>query len=149
MTHFRILGILGLVVLVLAACGETAPSVGEVKGFTAVCDKINDGKRTAVDGYLSFPDSFTDSQSVVLRLYETDAFKGAPIGVQMTIGTQANPVEKVPDHFSDNDLHIHLANGQVAGYGTKIRVSGNVYFPIVAQDFACALENPLVEQPLK
>ena len=27
----------------------------------------------------------------------------------------------------------------------KVKVSGDVYFPLVGQTFACALSNPLVE----
>jgi hypothetical protein len=34
----------------------------------------------------------------------------------------------------------------VAGLGAKVKVSGQVYFPIVEQVFACGLENPLIEQ---
>jgi len=38
-----------------------------------------------------------------------------------------------------------MANGQVAGFGTKVKVSGELYYPLVGQDFQCALSNPLVE----
>ena len=142
----RILVALSLAVLLLAACGEEGPpTAAEVKNFDSVCDKANDGKRVAVEGYLSFPSSFTDSNSVVLRLYKTEDFKFAPIGVQTNMGTQANQVEKPPMKFTDKDLKVHLADGQVAGLGKKVRVSGKVYFPLVGQEFACALENPLVE----
>jgi hypothetical protein len=141
----RSLVALSLVALALAACSKAAPTVGEAKDFTAACDKANDGKRIAVAGYLRFPDSFTDDQSVVLRLYEADDFGGKPIGVDIEFGTQANQVEKVTDQYKDNDLKVHLADGQVAGFGTRVRVSGKVYFPIVAQEFECGLENPLVE----
>jgi hypothetical protein len=40
---------------------------------------------------------------------------------------------------------VHTSDGQVAGYGTRVRVSGKVYYPLVGQDFKCALENPLIE----
>ena len=141
----RLLITLSLIVGLLAACSQPAPTVGEAKDFAAVCDKANNGKRVAVEGYLRFPDSFTGDQSVVLRLYETDSFQGKPIGVQTEFGTQTNQVDKVTDQFSDSDLHVHLANGQTAGFGQKVKVSGSVYFPLVGQEFDCALENPLVE----
>ncbi len=38
-----------------------------------------------------------------------------------------------------------MANGQTAGFGTKVKVSGDLYYPTVGQDFKCALSNPLVE----
>ncbi len=110
-----------------------------------MCDKANDGKRVALTGFLRFPDSFTGNQSVVLRMYETNDFKGKPVGVQTEFGTAANQLNAVTNQYSDEDLKVHLANGQVAGYGMKVKVSGTVYFPTVGQEFACALENPLVE----
>lgn len=142
----RIFLVFCLVNLVLTACGGSAPpSEGQAQDFAKVCDKVNDGKRVAVVGYLRFPDSFTGSQSVLLRLYETTNFNGTPIGVETDFGTQANQVEPVNDQYTDNDLKVHLSNGQVAQFGTKVKVSGKVYYPIVSQDFDCGLENPLVE----
>ena len=133
-----------LCVFVLAACGDTPPTTGTNTAFADVCAKTNDGKRIAVDGYLRFPESFTDDGSVILRLFQTDAFKGDYIGMQTKFGTQPNQVENVADHSTNADLKVHQGDGQVVGYGTKVRISGTVYFPIVAQEFACALENPLV-----
>ena len=143
----RVLGV-GLLSLFFAACGGGAPeppTAGEAKDFAAVCDKANEGKRVAVGGYLRFPEKFTGSQSVVLRLYEGGDYAGAPLGVQTPIGRQANQAELAPKQYTDKDLKVHTSDGQVAGYGTKVRVSGKVYFPLVGQDFKCALENPLIE----
>jgi hypothetical protein len=136
-----------LFMFMLAACSQpaSAPTVGQAKDFATACDKSNNGQRIAVVGYLRFPDSFTGSDSVVLRLYEKDDYKGQPIGVQINFGDQPNQAAMVGDNYTDKDLQVHLANGQVAGYGTAVKVSGKVYYPAVAQDFPCALENPLVE----
>ena len=141
----RLLLTISLVSLTLAACGEAAPTVGDAKDFAVACDKANDGKRIAVEGYLRLPESFSGDQSVVLRLYAASDFSGQPIGIQIKLGKQANQLEPVPDQYSDNDLQVHVANGQIVKYGTKVKVSGQVYFPLVAQEFACSLENPLVE----
>jgi hypothetical protein len=137
---------MGLLMWVLVACGNSnAPATtGEVKTFANVCDKANDGKRVSLVGFLRFPDSFTGEQSVVLRMYETGDFKGKPVGVQTEFGTGVNQLEKVADQYTDEDLKVHLPNGQVAGFGTKVKVSGTVYFPLVGQEFDCALQNPLV-----
>jgi hypothetical protein len=136
---------LALCVLALAACGgDSPPTVGTNTAFSDVCAKANDGKRIAVDGYLRFPDSFTDDGSVILRLYQSDAFQGDTIGVQTEFGTQPNQVAKVENQYTDADLKVYQASGQVVTYGTKVRVSGTVYFPTIAQEFACSLENPLV-----
>jgi len=131
-----------------AACGSSAPeppTTGEMKDFASLCDKANEGKRVAVTGFLRFPEKFTGTSSVVLRLYESGDYAGAPIGVQTKIGNQANQVELAPKEFTDKDLKVHTSGGQVAGYGTRVRVSGKVYYPLVGQDFKCGLENPLIE----
>jgi hypothetical protein len=144
----RIIIAFSLLALALAACSSKTPqppTVGEAKDFGAVCDKANDGKRVAVAGFLRLPDSFTGTQSVVLRLYQANDFAGTPIGVQTKMGSQANQLEYAPKQYTDRDLKVHTADGQVTGFGTKVRVSGNVYFPLVGQEFPCALENPLVE----
>jgi len=140
---------IGLLALTFAACGGGAPpeppSAGEARDFASVCDKANEGKRVAVVGYPRFPEKFTGTSSVVLRLYEGADYAGAPVGVQTPIGRQANQVELAPKQYTDKDLKVHTSDGQVASYGTKVRVSGKVYFPLVGQDFKCALENPLIE----
>ena len=131
-----------------AACGGGStepPTAGETKEFASVCDKANEGKRVAVAGFLRFPDKFTGTSSVVLRLYAGGDYAGAPIGVQTKIGNQANQAELAPKEFTDKDLKVHTSDGQVAGYGTRVKVSGKVYYPLVGQDFKCALENPLIE----
>ena len=141
--------ILGVGLLVFcAACGGGAsepPTAGEMKDFASLCDKANEGKRVAVIGFLRFPEKFTGTRSVVLRLYAGDDYAGAPIGVQTQIGDQANQVGLAPKAYSDKDLKVHTSDGQVAGYGTKVKVSGKVYYPLVGQDFQCGLENPLIE----
>lgn len=141
----RLLAILCVALALLTACGSEPPTVGKATPFAAVCEPTNDGQRVAVDGYLYFPSSFSQSQSVILRLHDSDAFDGTPIGVQMPFGTGANQVKEVADQFSDEDLHVYLADGTTAGFRTKVTVSGKVYFPMSEQQFPCALENPLVE----
>jgi len=131
-----------------AACGggtSEPPTAGETKDFASVCDKTNEGKRVAVVGFLRFPEKFTGTSSVVLRLYAGGDYAGAPVGVQTRMGSQANQVELAPKEFTDKDLKVHTSDGQVAGYGTRVKVSGKVYYPLVGQDFKCALENPLIE----
>jgi hypothetical protein len=143
-TIFRI----GLLALFCAACGSGAsepPTTGETKDFASLCDKANEGKRVAAVGYLRFPEKFTGTSSIVLRLYGGSDYAGAPVGVQTHIGNQANQVELAPKEYTDKDLKVHTSDGQVAGYGTKVRVSGKVYYPLVGQDFKCGLENPLIE----
>lgn len=134
-----------MIALALTACGAEPPTAGQLLPFGQVCDKANDGQRVAVEGYLLLPDEFTESSSVVLRLYEVLAVDSAKIGVTVQFGTDANQVETVPTQYTDDDLKVHTAGGQVVGYQDKVRVSGKVYFPLVDQDFACGLENPLIE----
>ncbi len=137
-----------LVAVVSASCGSSEkkpPTVGEARSFAAVCDKANDGKRVAVEGFLRLPAEVKIKTGLVLRLYPTTEFAGKPVGVSTQIGSQPNQVALMPKEFSDKDLKVKTADGQVAGFGTKVRVSGDVYFPTVGQEFPCALSNPLIE----
>jgi hypothetical protein len=136
---------LGVLAFALAACSPSTPTAAEEVGFATACADDNKGQLLAVQGYLRLPDSFTGDQSVVLRLYETADLSGTPIGVQIRFGSEPNQVEMVPLEYSDEDLKVHLADGQVVEFGTPVKVSGKVYFPAVDQDFECGLENPLVE----
>ena len=144
----RLFGI-ALLALGSAACEGAKPpeppTAGVAADFASVCDKANEGKRVAIVGYPRFPEKFSGTSSVVLRLYAGADYAGAPVGVQTTIGRQANQVELAPKEYTDKDLKVHTADGQVASYGTKVKVSGKVYYPLVGQDFKCSLENPLIE----
>jgi hypothetical protein len=80
----------------LAGCASEPPTAGELLAFEAVCDKANDGKRVAVEGYLLLPDEFTDSESVVLRLYQELDLDEARIGVTVRFGSEANQIDEVP-----------------------------------------------------
>ena len=146
MTIRRIVHI-GLLIFCTACGGGSLepPTPGETKDFALACDKTNEGKRVAVVGFLRFPEKFTGTSSVVLRLYGGGDYSGSRVGVQTRIGNQANQVELAPKEFTDKDLKVHTSGGQVAVYGTRVKVSGKVYYPLVGQDFKCALENPLIE----
>ena len=144
--RFQWLLIYLVIMLAVSACGgDETPTVGTNVSFASACDEANKGQRVAVTGYLRLPDSFSGDFSVVLRLFETDRFDGTPIGATVRLGTEANQMENVPDSYTNDDLKVHLADGQVIGYGTPVRVSGKVYYPVVEQDFVCGLENLLIE----
>jgi hypothetical protein len=137
-----------LIAFALAACSSTPagpPTVGEIKDFSAACDKANDGKRVAVEGYLRLPEEVNRKIGPVLRMYKANDYSGKPIGVSVEIGSKENQIAFIPKEYTDKDLKVHIANGHVAEFGTKVKVSGDVYFPLVGQEFQCALSNPLVE----
>lgn len=138
-----------LVIIVVAVCSSACTAAisypGSLQGFNNACDKPNEGQQIAVEGYLRLPDTLTDSNSVVLRLYPDMSFKAKPIGVNMKFGSGDNEAEKITSSFHDSDLKVRLANGVVAPFGTKVRVSGRMYYPPAPQDFNCGLENPYVE----
>jgi len=137
-----------LIAFAFAACAgaeKKPPTAGELKNFAEVCDQANEGKRVAVEGFLRLPDKVNLKTGPVLRLYPTTEFAGKPVGVSTEIGSGPNQVAVLPKEFADKDLKVKTANGQVAGFGTKIRVAGDMYYPVVGQEFPCALSNPLVE----
>ncbi|MCL4266377.1 MAG: hypothetical protein KJ069_24445 [Anaerolineae bacterium] len=134
-----------VILLALVACGSEPPTAATEVDFATVCDEANEGNRVAVQGYLRLPDSFTGEESVVLRLFAGNDFSGTPIGATAKLGNEANQAEQVPTSYTDNDLKVHLADGQVTTYGTRVKVSGKVYYPLVDQDFVCGLENLYIE----
>jgi hypothetical protein len=96
----RNLIVVSLIVLTCTACGSTekkAPTPGEVKAYASVCDKANDGKRIAVEGYLRLPEEVNRKIGPVLRLYPTPEFTGKPIGVSTEIGSQPNHIAMIPN----------------------------------------------------
>ena len=160
--HLRTFTLLGLslAAVALVACSEGPPTPGEPRDFSSVCDKANDGHRVAVEGYLRLPDQIqvyksssgsVDEKIVVVRLFESGNFQGTRIGVNIDFGTGPNTMADIPGEyiFTDDDLQVHRADGQTAGYGDKVKISGTVYFPTSVADveFTCGLSNPLIEGP--
>ncbi len=159
--HSRIASLgISLAALALAACSEGPPTVGQARAFDSVCDKANDGQRIAVEGYLRLPDQITvytnrngssATEILVVRLFQSGAFGGTPIGVDFDMGSGPYQMDELPrPSYTDEDLKVHLPDGRTAGYGQKVKVSGTVYFPndaLKADDvnFDCGLRNPLVE----
>jgi hypothetical protein len=135
--------------LFLAACGESGPPTrGIPVAFRSVCEKTNEGKRIMVEGYVAFPDSFHENDdTVMLRMRPSLALEDTPVGVSATLGNETNHLEKPPDHYRKSDLKVHLADGQVAGYTDKVKVSGTMYYPssIAQVEFKCGLTNTLYE----
>jgi hypothetical protein len=134
----------------LAGCGETGPPTrGTPVAFDQVCDKSNDGKRVMIEGYLGFPEDFTfrgDGDTVMLRIrpaLET----GTPVGVSAKIANGPNAMDLPPKSYRNSDLKLRTSDSQTIGYGTKIKVSGTMYYPssIAKVDFKCGLTNSLFE----
>jgi hypothetical protein len=118
--HSVFAGSLLCVCTFIAGCAEAEPIAGRDTAFSSVCDKANEDQSITVTGFLRFPESFSGTVSVVLRLYETNAYAGEPIGVTMKFGTRVNRVDEVSDQYVDEDLLIYLADGGRAGFGTQV-----------------------------
>jgi hypothetical protein len=136
--------------VILAGCGEDPPTPGRDVGFASVCDKANKGQRLAVVGYLRLPPSIKSNEiHSSLRLYPEPRFTGKPVRVGAVFGGAANQVEKPSGRYSDKDLKVHLADGGLATLGTRVKVSGEMYVPLVEQKgeegFDCGLTNPLIQ----
>jgi hypothetical protein len=140
------------VALALAGCGaQGPPTVGQQVSYANVCDKSNEGKRVAVVGYLRLPQRFKLKEDTAsLRLYGVPEYDSRHVRVATPFGTGPNQVRKPGDKYGDLDLQVHLADGGTATFGTPVRVSGDMYIPMVAQTgpdgFDCGLENPLIEK---
>jgi hypothetical protein len=146
-----------LAAAIIAGCDE-APTAGAQKTLADVCDHANDGKRVALDGYLSLPSSFTEGASsgsapVVIRGDVPES--GDVTFVWVPYGSGPNAMEKVPDTYSQRDLKVYTKEGASVGYRDKVRISGTVTFPsrrpyeVNTQGgrlLDCGLNNPLIER---
>ncbi len=141
----QLLLVITVIALCISACTAATSYPGLLQDFSNVCDRPNEGQQIAVEGYLRLPDTLTDASGVVLRLYPDLTFKAKPIGVSMKFGNGKDEAQKITSSFRDTDLKVRLADGIVVPFGTKVRVSGRMYYPLVPQDFNCGLENPYVE----
>ena len=153
---------LPIVAVLLAAAFVTGcdekPTAGAPKTLADVCDRANDGKRVALEGYLSLPSSFTEGASsesapVVIRGDLPEA--GDVTFVWVPYGSGPNSMEKVPDTYSQKDLKVYVTDGGAVGYKDHVRVSGTVAFPsrrpyeVSTQNgrlLDCGLNNPLIER---
>ena len=138
-------------------CDE-APTAGAPKTLATVCDRANDGKRVALDGYLSLPSSFnegvtSESAPVVIRGDVAEA--GDVTFAWIPYGSGPNSMEKVPDTYSQKDLKVYATNGGAIGYQDHVRISGKVAFasrrPYDVNSpggrlLDCGLNNPLIER---
>ncbi len=134
-----------MTVLCAAACAPPSPSPGQLQPFSNACAKSNEGQLIAVDGYLRLPDSLDGGSSVDLRLYPDLTFQSRPIEVVMPVGDGPNHAQRITSPYHDDDLKVHLADGTPVPFGTRLRVSGRVFYPIVPQDFECGLTNVYLE----
>ncbi len=130
----------------IAACTPGTAYPGALQDFASACGKFNEGQQIAVEGYLRLPDTLINKSSVELRLYQDLGFRSRPIGVIMLFGDGPNEATRITSPYHDEDLKVHLADGTVVPFRTRLRVSGRMSIPVSPSDFRCVLENPYVER---
>ena len=141
-----------LTVLMSACSGSTPPSKGEPQTLETACDKANEGKRIAVEGYLMLPEQVTGDFSVVLRVASTpDRSIASIVSTTVRIDKERkapNTMDNLGKTYTDNELKFRSVDGQTLGYQDKVRVSGTMYFPssVANVEFRCGLDNPLIEK---
>jgi hypothetical protein len=137
-----------LLAMHIAGCGESGPpTVGTTVTFDTVCDKANEDKRVALEGYLDFPNQFKSKEiTIMMRLRHSPFAKDKVVGASVKLGTGPNHVALPPKAFTAKDVKVTANDGKTAGYADKVRVSGTMYYPIMAtQEFKCGLTNTLIE----
>ena len=146
-----------LAAVLLAGCSGP-PTVGAPMTLANVCERANDGKRVALEGYLSLPNSFTESSGslsapVVIR--GDLPLAGDVTFVWVAYGSVPNSMQKVGTKYGQEDLRVLAMDGGVVGYKDRVRVSGQVGFPSRrpyevnspgGRLLDCGLNNPLIER---
>jgi hypothetical protein len=134
-----------LTAIFVIACTSESPRAGELQAFDRACDKANEGDWIAVEGYLRLPDILVPGCSVELRLFRDRTFRRTPIAATIPFGGSPDQAIKISSAYQDNDLKIHLADGTLVPFGTRVRVSGLMYYPMIPQDFECGLRDLYIQ----
>jgi hypothetical protein len=156
----------------LAGCDSKPepPTVGQKVSFDRICDRSNDNKRIAVEGFLTLPEkvSSKDKISVLLEIRSVkDVSKLGRVGVWTPYGKAANQIapidtalrapnstakaklqdlSKSKSSYTHADLKVTTTDGKSIGYLDRVRVSGKVGFPSKVSISPCVLNNPLIEK---
>jgi hypothetical protein len=142
----KVLVVIALLSVAIAGCTTGTAYPGVLQNFASACDKVNEGQQIAVEGYLRLPDTVTSTSSVRLRLYPDLSFHGSAIGVLMRFGEGPDEARRIVTAYRDEDLKVHLADGTVVPFRTKVRVSGRMRIPLGPSRVMCELDNPYVEK---
>jgi len=132
----------------IAGCDSGPPTAGTKVTFATVCDKANEDRRVALDGYLDFPSQFKGKDvTIMMRLRAAPFATENVIGASVKLGTGPNHVEKPPRSFTSKDLKVTTNDGKTVGYADRVRVSGRMYYPLPTAnvEFKCGLDKTLIE----
>jgi hypothetical protein len=158
------------ILFTLTGCSDKpeTPTVGQQASFDRVCDKSNDGKRIAVEGFLKLPEKISSKEKISLLLEIRPAKEMSPkkLGVWTRYGDKVNQLSFVqsslgfgkPDKngklsynssrvntYTHQDLKVNTNDGKTVSYLDRVRVSGKVGFPSKSSGYICVLNNPLFE----
>src|SRR5687767_13535532 len=108
-----------LVVALVSGCDSGPPTVGTPVTFATVCDKANQDKRVALEGYLDFPSQFKAKDvTIMMRLRPTPFAKDERVvGASVKLGTGPNYVALPPRSYTVKDLKMTTNDGKTLGAG--------------------------------
>ncbi len=160
------------ILLPLVGCDTKSepPTVGQKVSFDRICDRSNDNKRIAVEGFLTLPEkvSSKDNLSVLLEIRSAkDVNKPGRVGIWTSYGKLANQIAPIDTalrapnstekanlkdlgksklSYTHADLKVTTNDGKSIGYLDRVRISGKVGFPSKVSISPCVLNNPLIEK---
>jgi hypothetical protein len=133
----------------LAGCGDgVPPGDGTVVTFDTVCDKGNEGKRVALEGFLDFPDRFNaKAATVVMKLKAAPTQTSRTIGARVKLNAGNNALAAPPDKYNENDLRAISHDGKPAGYRTRLKITGTMTYTdsLETRAFTCHLADTRIE----
>jgi hypothetical protein len=130
------------ILLLIAGCDSGPPTAGTVVTFATVCDKANEDKRVALEGYLDFPPQFKAKDlTIMMRLRPTpfSAKDDRIVGASVRLGAGPNHVALPPRKYTANDLRVTTNDGKTMSAADRVKVSGRMYYPspMASVEFKC------------
>jgi hypothetical protein len=147
-TRIVLMGLLLFTALMMSSCAETPIEVG----FDEACDEVNTGKTITTEGYLVIGRSLFCSSDrnghMRCGLYLLDEpreldFSEVNFSVNILQGTSTHQIEPVERGFTEADIRIRDADGNLVDLNETVQVTGRM---LVGAD-SCQMDVNEIRQP--
>lgn len=145
--------------LFVLACGggtSTPPKQPTVIAFGDICKPENHDKDITIEGFVWTTKSVNCKRTARttrlcnVELYETAEHKGKPVTVRFREGDGASEMALLPEKFTQNDIKLKTAGGEIVGATEKVRLTGYAETKGDSdnmKEFGCYINVKKIEKP--